>query len=182
MFTWKDYNRWYMMYKYYNIYHNKVNNTFKANYSSLFNDVEIICEDNELYYLLHKLSTTNIKKYNSIVYYYKNNCIMEPLINFIKIDKHEEKNKYIPIYDDYEEYGNNADNFYEPYELDDGMYETYSISPSDLNKNIYSTSPVFDHLGYQKVDSGNEADVEDYDAYYSSEELDENYFDELSIY
>ena len=62
------------------------------------------------------------------------------------------------------------------------MYETYSISPSDLNKNIYSTSPVFDHLGYQKVDSGNDADVEDYDAYYSSEELDENYFDELSIY
>ena len=76
MFTWKDYNRWYMMYKYYNIYHNKVNNTFKANYSSLFNDVEIICEDNELYYLLQMSSkmdffikNTQVKWYN----YYNNN-------------------------------------------------------------------------------------------------------------
>lgn len=182
MFTWIDYKKWYIMYKYFNIFSNKLNINNNTNYSSLFNVDEIICEDNELYYLVHKLSINNIKKYNSIVYYYKNNCNMEPLINIINKNEYEKNNNYISNYDEYEEYCNNADSFYEPYQLDDGMYETYSISPSDLNKNIYSISPVFDHLGYQKLDSEHYIDNEDYDGYYSSEELDENYFDELSIY
>lgn len=187
MLTWDHFHKWYIMYKYFNKIKSD-NHSYKNNYNSLELINQIICEDNTLYYLINRLSTINTKKYNSIVNYYNLNCKINSSVKFTIKDIYNEKNRlydnsinnndineyknynYLDYDDEESGYPYENGNSYQPYELSDGMYEQYSVSPSDLNKNIYSHSPVFDHLGYQKINDN------DYDEYEDDEECDEEYY------
>lgn len=192
MLTWSIYNDWYKLYKYFNriIVFKTIKSSDSLNsidsldsvdsinkYDTLLYHDDVICDNTELYKLLDMLSKKNIRKYVSLLSYYRyyntqENTIInlnsvspkndnQDLINFKIKDMYE----YTEYYDEYEEFDSQQSEKNSVYfDLKDDLYDIYGKSPTEFKDNIEN----YEYFNKLEDDIYSSQDDEDYgfdDAY-----------------